>query len=117
MKALLIDTLETLGYPVYLLGTIGEDEPFPPSFITFFTLDSPDNAHFDNAPASWAWRYQVTFYSSDPALVASVPDEIRKALRAVGFIPNGRGRDIPSDEPTHTGWTQEYYMIEYRKGI
>ena len=70
MKALLIDTLETLGYPVYLQGTIGEDEPFPPSFITFFTLDSPDNAHFDNAPVSWAWRYQVTFYSSDPALIA-----------------------------------------------
>ena len=117
MKKLLIETLESLGYPVYLQGTIGEDEAYPASFITFFTLGSPDNAHFDNMPASWAWEYQVTFYSSDPTLVASVPDAIRQKLRAAGFIPVGRGRDLPSDELTHTGWTQEYHMIEYRKGI
>lgn len=117
MKNLLIDTLETLGYDVYLQGTFPADEEYPESFITFFTLDSPDNAHYDNAPASWAWRYQVTFYSSNPALIASEPDKIREALRDTGFIPNGKGRDIQSDEPTHTGWTQEYYMIEYKKGI
>ena len=116
MKKLLIETLESIGYPVFLQGTYAENEAYPESFITFFTLDTPDSANFDNATAAWAWEFQVTFYSSDPTLASSVPDAIRQALVDVGFIPRGKGRDIPSDEPTHTGWTQEYYKIEYRKG-
>ena len=112
MKTLLIETLEKLGYPVYLQGTVPEEMAYPASFITFFTLSGDDAAHFDNVPAGTAWRYQVFFYSSDPRLVASVPDEIRNRLKAVGFIPQGRGRDILSDEPTHSGWAMEFYYLE-----
>ena len=112
MKTLLIDTLEKLGYPVYLQGTMPEDEEYPASFITFFTLAGDDAAHFDNEPAGTAWSYQVIFYSSDPLLVASVPREIHSRLKAVGFIPQGRGRDIPSDEPTHTGCAMAFYYLE-----
>lgn len=112
MKTLLIETLEALGYPVYLQGTIGEDEAYPASFITFFTLSGDDAAHFDNEPVGTAWEYQVIFYSTDPRLVASVPRDIYNGLRAVGFIPQGRGRDIPSDDPTHTGHAMEFYYLE-----
>ena len=112
MLTLLVDTLEALGYPVYLQGTFAEDEEYPPSFITFFTLSSDDAAHYDNESVGTAWEYQVIFYSNDPRLVATVPNEIRTALKTAGFIPQGRGRDIPSDEPTHTGWAMEFYYLE-----
>lgn len=112
MKTLLIDTLEKLGYPVYLQGTMPEDEEYPESFITFFTNDSDDAAHFDNEPVGVAWQYQVIFYSSDPHLVSNVPKDIRVNMRRAGFIPQGYGRDIPSDEPTHTGWAMEFYYLE-----
>ena len=112
MKSLLIEKLESLGYPVHLQGSIGEDEEYPDSFITFFTLSGDDAAHFDNEPVGTAWGYQVFFYSTDPRLVASVPKEIHSLLKSAGFIPQGRGRDIPSDEPTHTGWAMEFYYLE-----
>lgn len=112
MKARLIETLEELGYPVYLQGTLPEDEAYPASFITFFTNDSEDAAHFDNEPVGVAWQYQVIFYSADPRLIETVPRDIRVALRRAGFIPQGYGRDIPSDEPTHTGWAMEFYYLE-----
>lgn len=112
MKTLLIETLEKLGYPVYLQGTLAEDEEYPASFITFYTSDSDDAAHFDNGPVGVAWQYQVIFYSSDPRLISTVPADIRANLRRAGFIPQGHGRDIPSDEPTHTGWAMEFYYLE-----
>lgn len=112
MKSLLIETLEATGYPVFLQGTMAPDEPYPASFITFFTLSSEDATHLDNEPSGTAWRFEVIFYSSDPRLIATIPDDIRKRLRAAGFIPQGRGRDIPSDEPTHTGWAAEYYYLD-----
>lgn len=112
MKDLLTRTVEALGYPAYLQGTMSENEPYPQSFVTFFTLAGDDAGHFDNEPSGVAWRYTVIFYSSDPRLVASAPKEIRAALKAVGFIPRGRGMDIPSDEPTHTGWAMEFYYLD-----
>lgn len=112
MKDLLITTLAALGYPVILHGSMAEGEAFPDNFITFLTLDAPEAAAFDNGTALTVWQYQVNFYSNDPAKVASEPPKIRTALKAAGFIPQGKGRDLPSDEPTHTGWTCDYYFLE-----
>lgn len=112
MKKRLLETLEATGYPVYLQGTFAADEPYPADFITYFTLSSEDAVHHDNEPSGTAWLYEVIFYSSDPRKIATVPDEIRKQLKAAGFIPQGRGRDIPSDEPSHTGWATEFYYLD-----
>lgn len=111
MKQYLIDNLETLGYPVRMQGTMPEDEAYPESFITFLTADSTEVILDDDAVAV-AWLYNVAFYSSNPALVDTEPKRIYSTLKAAGFTPQGRGRDLPSDEPSHTGWVQEYYFIE-----
>lgn len=114
MKELLIATLETFGFPVFLHGTIEEDEPFPDSFFTFQTIASPDAFPFDDEPTHTAWRYTVIFYSNDPQVVEETAAASRTALKAAGFIPQGKGIDIPSDEPTHTGWVCEYaYLAQY----
>lgn len=112
MKQKLIEILSTFGYPVFLQGTLNADEAYPESFITFWVNDAPDHSHYDNETTSYLWDFTVIFYSNDPALVNSQPEEIRKALKNSGFIPQGKGQDIPSDEPTHTGWAQNYYYIE-----
>lgn len=112
IKTLLITTLETLGYPVYLQNSIDEDEEYPASFITFMTINSYDAANLDNSAVAWGWQFQVIFYSSNPDLVKSEPSKITTALKAAGFIPQGRGFDIPSDVDTHTGWEMEFYYLE-----
>nr|DAW56641.1 MAG TPA: hypothetical protein [Bacteriophage sp.] len=113
MKQDLINELSKFGYPVFLQGSLNEDDAYPDSFITFWTDDVTDEAHYDDDATAWAWDFSVIFYSNDPVLVNSKPEEIRKALKAAGFIPQGKGRDIPSDEPSHTGWAMDFYKFEY----
>ena len=113
MKELLYNTLSALGYPVFLQGTAPQS--YPDSFVTYWTIDTPAAAEFDNALLLSEWQFYVYFYSTDPELVHSVPAEIRNALKAAGFTPQGKGRDLLSDEPTHTGWVQEYSIFEEEK--
>ena len=115
MKSLLNKTLLKLGYPVYLQGTMSASGKYPSSFITFLTVYSQDVANYDDDTSAVQWRFQVAFYSANPNLVKSEPPKIRIALKAAGFIPLGRGRDIPSDVPSHTGWVQDYYALEMIK--
>lgn len=103
MTELLITILSALGYPVRLQGSLLEDEPYPGSFFTFWNNSSEDGAHYDNGEIAYIWNFDVNFYSTDPALVYSVLDAARDALKDAGFIVSGRGRSVPSDEPTHTG--------------
>ncbi len=112
MKQKLIDELKKFGYPVFLQGSLNENESYPETFITFWTDDVFDNSIYDNETTSYAWDFQVIIYSTDPLLIDKKKDEIRIALKKAGFIPQGKGMDIPSDEPTHTGWAMDFYYIE-----
>lgn len=105
------NTLDALGFPVFLHGTLGEDEPFPDTFITYTTVDSPDAFPFDDNPTHTVWYYQIIVYSNDRQTLEQVAESSRAALKAAGFIPQGKGRDIPSEETTHTGWLCNYRLI------
>lgn len=110
MKSKLINALSALGYPVYLQGTA--PQIYPEHFITFWTIDTPAAAEFDNALHLTEWQFYVYFYSTDPALLQTGAANIRQALKAAGFTPQGKGRDLVSDEPTHTGWVQQFNIFE-----
>jgi hypothetical protein len=113
MKQKLIETLSTFGYPVFLQGTLNPEETYPKTFITFFTDSTDDNGHFENKTNSVDWSFSVILYADDPEIVNTKPNEIRAALKAAGFIPQGKGNDILSDEPTHTGWAMDFVITEY----
>ena len=114
MKELLIQTLSTFGYPVFLHGTLGADEPFPASFFTFMTTDSPDEYPFDDVPTHTGWEYNVIFYSNSPETVTDIATQSREAMRSAGIIPQGKGHDYPSEEATHTAWMISYkFLAEY----
>jgi hypothetical protein len=108
----LIGLLAVYGYPVIMHGSMAEDEPFPNNFITFQLTGSPEQDFFDGNPYGTQWRFAVAFYTSDPALLTTVPQQIYTDLKAAGWIPQGKGYITPSDEPTHTGWVNEYYFLE-----
>ena len=113
MKQKLITALQTFGYPVFLQGTLNPADTYPHTFITFFVDSTDDNAHFDNIVNSVDWHFSVILYSDNPATVNTKPDEIRAALKAAGFIPQGKGNDVMSDEPTHTGWAMDFIYTEH----
>lgn len=113
VKNLLINTLETLGYGTpRLQGSFEKDETYPDSFITFFTIDTPDIKFYDNKSKCTAYYFNVTFYSSNPELVNTVPEKIIEELEKVGFIKQGKGTDLASDVITHTGWNLSFIYLE-----
>lgn len=103
MKNKLIELLESFGYPVYLQGSLSEDEAYPESFFTFWNNESYDNNHYDNEAASYTWSFDVNFYSVDPELVNTMLLSAKATLKQNGWIVGGKGYDVASDEPTHTG--------------
>ena len=103
MEDNLIEILSTFGYEVYRQCSMSDDEEYPETFFTFWNNDSPDHAHYDNSEYGTAWDFDVNVYSSDSALTYSVLADARIALKAAGWIIPGKGYDVASDEPTHTG--------------
>lgn len=112
MKQKLISTLETFGFPVMLQGSFNPEETYPDTFITFWCNATEYISHFDNDVHSVEWTFSVIFYSNNPTLVNTKPTEIIAAMKRAGFISQGKGNDIPSDEPTHTGWSMEFICAE-----
>ena len=103
MEDSLISVLETLGYPVYLQGSLLSDEAYPTSFFTFWNDNTTGLSHYDNKENAIEWAYSVNFYSVDPTLVNSKLLDAKQLLEAAGWVVDGAGYSIMSDEPTHTG--------------
>ena len=113
MKQKLIDILEKhCPNNVYLQGSMNPDETYPAEFVTFWTVDTSDAAHYDNSVAAVEWTFYVIYYSDDPHKVNSKPAASAADLKAAGFIQSGKGNDTPSDESTHTGWAMEFACVE-----
>lgn len=103
MEDLLISTLESLGYPVRLQGSLLENEVYPDSFFTFWNDSADGSSFYSNDETAILWSYSLNFYSTDPVLVNEKLMEAKRLLRHNGWIVSGAGYDVPSDESTHTG--------------
>lgn len=109
MKELLIEVLESFGCPVFLQGSLNEDDAYPEEFFTFWNNSTDDDTHYDNDTIGFIWSFDVNFYSTDPEKVNSMLADVRAALKAEGFIVSGIGHDVASDEKTHTGRGLDVY--------
>lgn len=103
MEDLLIETLESFGFPVRLQGSLLPDEQYPDHFFTFWNNSSNGESYYDNDEVSTVYDYDVNFYSINPEWVYSKLREAAEALKKVGFIISGDGHSVLSDEPTHDG--------------
>lgn len=103
MEDLLIETLEALGYPVKLQGSLLPEESYPDHFFTFWNDSADGTSFYSNDEGAIIWSYSLNFYSVDVVLVNSVLLEAKRLLKAKGFIVSGAGYSVMSDEPTHTG--------------
>lgn len=116
MKMRLINALTKCGFvegeTLFLQGTMNADKAYPDTFVTIWCNSTDDSAHYDNNAHSTDWYFSVILYSNNPTLVNTKPSEIRAVLKSEGFIPQGKGNDIPSDEPTHTGWAMDFAYKE-----
>lgn len=112
VKTLLINTLGSFNYPVYIQGSLSDDDQYPDAFFTYWNNSTNDESFYDNTETETIWDFDLNFYSNDPALVNSVLLEAKQRLKAVGFIPDGSGYDVLSDEPSHLGRGMNLLFIE-----
>ena len=103
MEDLLISTLESLGFPVRLQGSLLPHEHYPKSFFTYWNDSSDSASYYSNNERAIIWAYSLNFYSTDPVLVSTKLLEAKALLKKAGWVVNGAGYDVASDEPTHTG--------------
>lgn len=113
MKDLLIQTLQPLGYPIFLQGSLSDNDVYPESFFTFWNNAVDGDAFYNNVENEYIWDFDLNFYSSDPQLVNTKLLEAKELLKDKGFIATGKGYDVASDEITHTGRGIHIYKIEF----
>lgn len=103
MEELLIGTLEEMGYPIRRQGSFSSDEEYPEHFFTFWNNAADGESFYDNRENRIIWNYDLNFYSTDPNLIYKELLKAKSLLEKVGFLLFGKGYDVASDEPTHTG--------------
>lgn len=109
---ILIQTLQSFGYPVRRQGSFASSEKYPDHFFTFWNNDSNGESHYDNASHATIWEFDVNFYSIDPDMTYKKLQEAINKLKKANFIVPGKGYDVGSDEPTHTGRGINVLFIE-----
>ena len=117
VKSLLLITLATefKNYPVYLQGSLSDTDAYPDSFFTFWNNDTSDSAFYDNSETETIWDIDLNFYSNDPTTVNSTLMTAKSVLKAAGFICQGAGYDVVSDEKSHTGRGMNILYIQKLK--
>lgn len=103
MEDNLVEILSSFGYPVYRQGSMSNDATYPDTFFTFWNYDSPDHNHYDNNDYGTEWNFNIYVYSNDPDMTYNLLASARAALKSAGWICQGKGFDVQSDEETHTG--------------
>lgn len=103
MKQLILDTITEMGYPIYLQGSMSNDAVYPDTFFTFWNNSTESIRFYDNTETGCVWDFDLNVYSNDPSLVNSLLVTAKAELKKLGFIINGKGYDVLSDEETHTG--------------
>ena len=112
MEDALITILSIFGYPVHKQGSLSDEEAYPENFFTYWNDDSSDHSHYNNSEYGTAWVFRVYFYSTDPNKTYSVLLQAKAALKEAGWIVSGKGYDVASDEPTHTGRAIDAQYLE-----
>ena len=112
MEDTLIELLATLDYPVFRQGSLTENEPYPNTFFTFWNDESPDHSYYDNNDYGTAWVFSFYVYSNDPQITYDALMSARTILKQNNWIVPGKGYDVTSDEPTHTGRGIQVYYLE-----
>jgi hypothetical protein len=103
MQDKMIEIVKTLGYEVFLQGSMSEDIVYPDTFFTYWNNSAYGAMFYDNDENSVVWDFDLNIYSNNPSLVNSLLLEAKVLLKENEFIVTGKGRSLPTDQPSHTG--------------
>ena len=114
VRDILIDALEdAFEVPVYLQGSLSDEDAIPEEYFTYFVTSTPHDRHYNNVSVRAVWGIDLNFYSTDPARAFTVMQLAEPVLKQADFIVTSSGYDVPVDDPEiHTGQGMALYYIE-----
>ena len=101
----LLNLFEEIGLPYHRQGSLSDDN-YPPSFFTFWNIDTPNLKHRDNKAKAYAYYVQVGWYTNDAKLIYSQLDEggeFYNKAKAKGFDFDSRAKDANADKDNYFG--------------
>lgn len=110
MDEILIELLESFGYPIYRQGSL--TEAYPDTFFTFWNSEEVEHSAYDNNTSNITHNFDVNVYSTDIDVCIGLLEQARQLLKVNNWIIGIRGYDIASDEITHVGKGMQVYFLE-----
>lgn len=110
----IIGIFESIELPFRRQGTYGENEEYPPTFMTYWNINSPFEDYGDDSEHSIVHEYMIYLYSLDESELYSRLDEFIRLAKTQNFIVQGKGQDITCDDKRYVGRALRIY---YRENI
>ena len=99
---------------VYRQGSFTENQKYPNLFISFWENESNDKSHYDNnITHGYEHNFDVNVYGNNADEVYNTLETVIETLKNKYYIVNGKGIDVPSDEPNFIGRHIEAIFVEY----
>lgn len=117
MKKQLVSILRTFNLPVYQQGTLDDNAIYPAAFFTYWNSSTDDESFYNDKNHRTVWMFTVYFYCTNEELTNSILLETKQKLQEVGWIVDGVGYDVPSDEKDYTGRAIDVMYIENTGGL
>ena len=112
MKKALVTLLKTFNLPVFQQGSLNDDDIYPAAFFTYWNTETEDGAFYDNTEHRTIWSFTVYFYCTNPELTNTILLEAKQLLKDNGWIVDGKGYDVPSDQKDYTGRALDVLYVE-----
>lgn len=98
----LFDLFDEIGLPYFRQGSLSDKE-YPPSFFTYWNIDTPITRFRDNTEKEYVEIISVCTYTNDANLIYSIMDDFIVRAKAAGFIIDGRPYDTSADNDNYYG--------------
>ena len=102
--------IESFSLPIFLQGSMSENEEYPKTFITYFIPEIDDTHFADNEAKLKSVIFEVAIYSEDLSEIDRLSEEIKKKMKIndYNFLIGG---DVASDTQTHSGFMQRFSKL------
>lgn len=96
---------DEIGLPYFRQGSLS-DEDYPPSFFTFWNIDTPHDSFYDNKATRTIPFFQIGWYTNDASKIYSQLDEggeFYLKAKEKGFVFAGGAQDADADKDNYFG--------------
>lgn len=101
---------DEIGLPYFRQGSFSETDKLPDSFFTFWNVATLDNSYYNNNNIRTIYEWAIYFYTNNANIIYSKMNEFINLAKENGFIIDGNGNDINSNEVNYFG---RYVLITY----